>query len=273
MDEPLVVNGATIIQSGCHGSFVGRLDVEIGGGKIAVVRHELIPVDDTIPPDREMQEAVEKVVAPHRALLAEVVGQTATALNRNTFLEATMDNLLLQGGRGGRRDAHRVFQWLALRRADPGRPRHGGARCESARYLRPVRRRTFVTVLAVGIERGILIGAAQTIALYLWRTSRPHMADKGHRVRAIVIEFLVPDEKLLDARPGRVFKFHIDREAEAARPSAGKDRSLGCVRDCLRSSPASHGRSVPPRTRAGWVARCSRGHSLAGVRPERVFGH
>lgn len=36
------------------------------------------------------------MVAPHRALLAEVVGQTATALNRNTFLEATMDNLLLQ---------------------------------------------------------------------------------------------------------------------------------------------------------------------------------
>ena len=96
MGEPLVVNGATIIQSGCHGSFVGRLDVEIGGGKVAVVRHELIHLDDTIPPDREMQEAVEKVVAPHRAMLAEVVGQTATALHRNTFLEATMDNLLLQ---------------------------------------------------------------------------------------------------------------------------------------------------------------------------------
>lgn len=96
MDRPLVVNGATIIQSGCHGSFVGRLDVEIGGGKVAVVRHELIHVDDTISPDLEMQAVVEKVIAPHRAMLAEVVGQTATALNRNTFLEATMDNLLLQ---------------------------------------------------------------------------------------------------------------------------------------------------------------------------------
>jgi hypothetical protein len=31
MVEPLVVNGATIIQSGCHGSFVGRLDVELTG--------------------------------------------------------------------------------------------------------------------------------------------------------------------------------------------------------------------------------------------------
>lgn len=38
---------------------------------------------------------------------------------------------------------------------------------------------TFAAVLAVGIERGILIGAAATIALYLWRTSRPHMAVVG----------------------------------------------------------------------------------------------
>jgi 2',3'-cyclic-nucleotide 2'-phosphodiesterase (5'-nucleotidase family) len=43
-----------------------------------------------------MQQSVEKVVAPHRQMLSEVVGQTETALNRNTFLESTMDNLLLQ---------------------------------------------------------------------------------------------------------------------------------------------------------------------------------
>ena len=41
---------------------------------------------------------------------------------------------------------------------------------------------TFAAVLAVGIERGILIGAAATIALYLWRTSRPHMAVVGRVV-------------------------------------------------------------------------------------------
>ncbi len=96
MDRPLVVNGATIIQSGCHGSFVGRLDVEIGDGKVAVVHHELIHVNDSIPEDPEMRRLVEQTLAPHRAMLAEIVGHTATALNRNTLLEATMDNLLLQ---------------------------------------------------------------------------------------------------------------------------------------------------------------------------------
>lgn len=38
---------------------------------------------------------------------------------------------------------------------------------------------TFVAVLAVGIEKGILIGVASTIILHLWRTSRPHMAVVG----------------------------------------------------------------------------------------------
>ena len=38
---------------------------------------------------------------------------------------------------------------------------------------------TFVAVLALGVEIGIVIGAGLSIALYLWRTSRPHMAIVG----------------------------------------------------------------------------------------------
>ena len=38
---------------------------------------------------------------------------------------------------------------------------------------------TFVAVLALGIETGILLGATSTILLHLWRTSRPHMAVVG----------------------------------------------------------------------------------------------
>ncbi|MDP2053858.1 MAG: bifunctional metallophosphatase/5'-nucleotidase [Acidobacteriota bacterium] len=96
MDAPLRVNGATLIQSGCHGSFIGRLDLELTGARVTSIRHQLIRVDDSIPADAEMHRAVEQAVAPHRQMLSEVVGHTETALNRNTFLEATMDNLLLQ---------------------------------------------------------------------------------------------------------------------------------------------------------------------------------
>ncbi|GAB4444930.1 MAG: solute carrier family 26 protein [Anaerolineae bacterium] len=38
---------------------------------------------------------------------------------------------------------------------------------------------TFVAVLAVGVESGILVGVAAAILLFVWRTSRPHMAVVG----------------------------------------------------------------------------------------------
>lgn len=38
---------------------------------------------------------------------------------------------------------------------------------------------TFAAVLAFGVEQGIIVGAAISIGLYLWRTSRPHMAVVG----------------------------------------------------------------------------------------------
>lgn len=38
---------------------------------------------------------------------------------------------------------------------------------------------TFLAVLIVGIEMGILVGAGVSLLLYLWRTSRPHVAVLG----------------------------------------------------------------------------------------------
>lgn len=93
---PVRVNDTLIIQSGCHGSFLGRLDLDINGGKVQDYRHRLITLTESVNPDPEMQRSVEAALAPHREELSQVVGYTATGLNRNTTLEATMDNLLLQ---------------------------------------------------------------------------------------------------------------------------------------------------------------------------------
>ncbi|NQV79581.1 MAG: STAS domain-containing protein, partial [Alphaproteobacteria bacterium] len=38
---------------------------------------------------------------------------------------------------------------------------------------------TFVSVLVAGVEAGIVFGLAVSLALYLWRTSRPHIAVVG----------------------------------------------------------------------------------------------
>jgi sulfur-oxidizing protein SoxB len=94
--RPARVNDTIVIQSGCHGSFLGRLDLEVQDGHVVDYSHHLIVVGEDVEPDAEVQLLVEEALAPYRRDLAEVVGQTATPLHRYHVLEATMDNLLLQ---------------------------------------------------------------------------------------------------------------------------------------------------------------------------------
>ncbi len=98
--RPVWVGSTPIIQSGCHGSFVGRLDLTVDGRKVVDARHEFIDVDEAIAPDPEMSRRVDDAVAPYRDFLGQVVGQTRNALNRATSLEATMDNVLLDAMAG-----------------------------------------------------------------------------------------------------------------------------------------------------------------------------
>lgn len=90
------VNGAIIFQSGCHGSFLGRLDCTIDDGRIASWEHRLLVVGDDVEPDWELQGMVREVTAPEADAMAEVVGETRTPLFRAKVLDSTMDNLLLQ---------------------------------------------------------------------------------------------------------------------------------------------------------------------------------
>lgn len=93
--RPARVGDSVLIQSGCHGSFVGRLDLAVEDGKVRDVRHVLITIDDAIPENGEMAAIVAEAMAPHRPLLDEVVGRLDGPLDRANVLEATMDNVLL----------------------------------------------------------------------------------------------------------------------------------------------------------------------------------
>lgn len=94
--DPVLVNDTIIIQSGCHGSFLGRLDLELEDGKIVDYKHELVLLDDSIEEDQEVLEKIEKVMKPYREELDQLVGYTKIGLNRNQVMETTMDNLLLE---------------------------------------------------------------------------------------------------------------------------------------------------------------------------------
>ncbi|NIQ07213.1 MAG: bifunctional metallophosphatase/5'-nucleotidase [Candidatus Korarchaeota archaeon] len=93
--DAVVVNDTIIIQSGCHGSFIGRLDLEIANRRVKSYQHDLITVDDSIEPDPEVNALVDKALDPHRDMLDTVVGHTQDALARDRVMETTMDNLLL----------------------------------------------------------------------------------------------------------------------------------------------------------------------------------
>ena len=95
LHRPVWVGSTPIIQSGCHGSFIGRLDLTVSGRRVVDVRHELVCVDEQIAPDPDMARRVQETVAPHRKFLDQVVGHARSPLDRATALEATMDNVLL----------------------------------------------------------------------------------------------------------------------------------------------------------------------------------
>lgn len=93
---PKLVGDTIIIQSGSQGSFLGRLDLEIQGQRVIDFKHELLIVEQNIETDIKVQALVDEALKPYRQELNQVIGITSTALNRNTMLESTMDNLLLQ---------------------------------------------------------------------------------------------------------------------------------------------------------------------------------
>lgn len=94
--EASKINGALVFQSGCHGSFIGHMDLVVEDKKIVDYRHKLVLLDEDIKEDEKMKSKIDKLMEKDRDRLAEVVGRTNTDLNRSTVLEATMDNFLLK---------------------------------------------------------------------------------------------------------------------------------------------------------------------------------
>lgn len=92
--SPVQVGQTLMIQSGFSGSFLGRLDLEVRAGHVCGVSHELIEVAASIEDDPTTKRIVDEQLEPFRSRLSEVVGQSATGLDRMTVLESTMDNLI-----------------------------------------------------------------------------------------------------------------------------------------------------------------------------------
>lgn len=97
--EPVIVGRTIITQSGAHGSYLTRLDLELKNGRVCGYQHELLAVEEEAVADPKVAGVVEQVLAPQRAALAEVVGETERLLHRGTVLESPMDNLITEAYR------------------------------------------------------------------------------------------------------------------------------------------------------------------------------
>jgi 5'-nucleotidase/UDP-sugar diphosphatase len=83
MPEAQVVGRTLIVQAGAHGSDLGRLDLDLEGGRVVAHRRTLIPlVHDDVPADAEAEAFLATLLAPHEGALNEVIGRASGWLVR-----------------------------------------------------------------------------------------------------------------------------------------------------------------------------------------------
>ncbi|MGS1095465.1 thiosulfohydrolase SoxB [Aquamicrobium terrae] len=94
----LQVEDTLVMSSGSHGKYLGRIDLEVSGGKVTGYSSKLIPVfSDVIAPDAGMAAKIEEVRAPYKDELARVIGKTDTLLYRRGNFNGTWDDLICRG--------------------------------------------------------------------------------------------------------------------------------------------------------------------------------
>ena len=93
--KPIQINNTVIVIAGSHGKYIGRLDIDAKDGKVRDYEYKLIPIaSKLIPADREGERLVEKLYAPYRKELNEVLGKTKGLLYKRDTFFSTFDQLI-----------------------------------------------------------------------------------------------------------------------------------------------------------------------------------
>ena len=93
--DTVKINDTTVIQCGCHGSFLGYLEFNIQEMKIINLSYKLVSIDESVKPDEEIENMVVDIMKPFQSLKQDDIRRTPVILHRYNSLESTMDNLLL----------------------------------------------------------------------------------------------------------------------------------------------------------------------------------
>jgi len=96
LPTPLRVGRTLIVNSGSHGKFLSRLDLDVRGGRIADHRYRLIPVlSRAVPEDPDMARLIRELRGPHEAKLGERLAVSESLLYRRGSFNGTFDELIL----------------------------------------------------------------------------------------------------------------------------------------------------------------------------------
>lgn len=89
LQEPVVVNGTPIVQTGANLSNIGNLSIEIDADTMDVINVEgfLQPVDELTETNAEIQAMIDEYNAEMDEVLAQVIGYTETGLSRDERYE------------------------------------------------------------------------------------------------------------------------------------------------------------------------------------------
>jgi sulfur-oxidizing protein SoxB len=89
--------GTTMVtNAGSNGKFLGVLDLDVKGGRVADLRYRLLPVfANLLPADPAMQALIDRVRAPHAARLSETLAVTDGLLYRRGNFNGSFDQLIL----------------------------------------------------------------------------------------------------------------------------------------------------------------------------------
>lgn len=94
--RPIKVGNTLVINSGAHGKFLSRLDLDVRDGRVVDFRFKLTPVlSQYIPADPEMAALIDNIRAPYASKLDEQLAVSDTLLYRRGNFNGTMDEILL----------------------------------------------------------------------------------------------------------------------------------------------------------------------------------
>ncbi|HEU4371268.1 MAG TPA: thiosulfohydrolase SoxB [Methylomirabilota bacterium] len=96
LPQPSLVGRTLVVNSGSHGKFLSRLDLDVRGGRVAAHRYRLLPVlAGALPPDPDMARLIRQIRGPHEAALAERLAVSESLLYRRGNFNGTFDELIL----------------------------------------------------------------------------------------------------------------------------------------------------------------------------------